>query len=112
MANRLACYYYSPVYLVGSALARKDYNDVDVVVVMTDENFQRRYGSLTDYFRENNENIPTNVRQKWAVDCYKRWEMICDFTGLNIDFKTQSKSISMRHKDKPYLRLDNLSVFN
>lgn len=112
MANRLACYYYSPVYLVGSALQTPFYNDVDIVVILSDENFERRYGSIDSYIKENNENIKIVTRKNWAVDCFKRWQIISDFTGLNIDFKTQSQTISKNHLGKPFLRLDMLDVFN
>ena len=112
MANRLAGYYYSPVYLVGSVLTKKDFNDVDIVVIMSDKNFERRYGNINEYIRENNENGTINVRKKWAMDCFKRWEIISDFTGLNIDFKTQSITIAKAHNNKPFLRIDKLDCFN
>lgn len=112
MANRLAGYYYSPVYLVGSVLTKKDFNDVDIVVVLSDENFERRYGSIKQYQLENDMPRGLDVRKKWAEDCYKRWKIISNFTGLNIDFKTQSKTIASQHKNKPHLRLDDMDCFN
>lgn len=112
ISNRLASYYYSPIYLVGSSLTTEYYNDVDVVAVLSDKNFERRYGSIQQYILENNKPNNLVVRNRWAIDCYKRWEIISDFTGLNIDFKTQPKSISLNHKGKPFLRLDSMINFN
>ena len=112
MANQLACYYYSPVYLVGSCLQHQWYNDVDIVVIMSDENFERRYGSIEQYLDEMSmvENIV--VRRKWAEDCHKRWVQLCDYTGLNIDFKTQPLSIATNHINKPIIRLDSIDCFS
>lgn len=112
MANDLATYYFSPVYLVGSALKHKLYNDVDIVVVLSDENFERRYGSVEDFVKERNQANKIIVRRKWAEDCFKRWKDLCDETGLNIDFKTQPRSLSKEHFGKPFLRLDDLDIFN
>jgi hypothetical protein len=64
-------------YHVGSSLKNKIWRDVDVVVLLEDEDFERMFGTK----------IPDGP--KWEAFCIAFSSLGRDVTGLPIDFKVQ-----------------------
>lgn len=67
-------------YLVGSALQRPDYRDVDVRLIIGDAKWHALFGS--------NENGELSIF--WSLICTSISEYIEKRTGLNVDFQIQS----------------------
>lgn len=107
-ANRLSCHYFAPVYLTGSSLVRANYNDVDLVIVLPNDYWEFKYGSIADYLLENKGKRPPTVQMKLARDVAKRWVEGCKGTGLNLDIKIRPVSIfSTIYPGHKVVRLDN-----
>jgi len=66
-------------YHVGSSIFEKDRRDVDVVVLLEDDDFEKMFGK-----RE-----PDGP--KWEAYCLAFSSLGRDVTGLNIDFKVQPR---------------------
>lgn len=79
-------------YLVGSATARPDFRDVDVVLIISDEKWKALFGST-----DNGEVLPF-----WSLMMTSLSEYISKRSGLKIDFKVQSMSQAngKRHEGK------------
>jgi hypothetical protein len=78
-------------YLVGSALERPDWRDVDVVMILDDANFQREFP------RADLRAFESNV--KWMLNSVTISEWLKAQTGLPIDFKMQPQTwANDRHK--------------
>lgn len=76
------------VYLVGSALERKDYRDVDVRCIMADDDFEA-------LFPKNDE----HVRPRWMLTCLSLSAWLKHMTGLPVDFQFQKQSVANeKHK--------------
>lgn len=105
-ANKLSWLYYSNVYLIGSSLKTKNFNDVDVIVLMEDDDFERKIGDVDEWHNEitgkKKDKIVTNI---WANACYKQWVISCKMTQLKLDFKILPKKYCKLFY--PYKRLDN-----
>lgn len=110
-ANKVSFYYFSPVYLVGSALSNDKFRDVDIILCINDEDFNLRYGIAWDKYVNtfqtgNYDDTTWNI----ALECYKRWKEANKYLGINIDFKIYPKShfenLNRRYKDCIPLRLD------
>lgn len=79
-------------FLVGSALKRKDFRDVDVRVILKDEEFDRLF--------------PVE-RGNWSLD--PLWSLLCaaisgwlsERTGLKIDFQIQRQTDANKEYDGP-----------
>lgn len=98
-ANDIRGFYGYPVYLVGSQVTDKtDPRDVDVCCIISDEDFERRYGSVDKWIDEGEDGLWTDIRWTWADDCIKKWQLGCDYTKLNLDFKV----IPLKHHRKVY----------
>ena len=78
-------------YLVGSALERPDWRDVDVVLIMDDEDFKREFPKATaDTFE---------FDPKWLINSISISQWLSRRTGLPIDFKIQPQTwANDRHK--------------
>jgi hypothetical protein len=80
------------IYLVGSALERADWRDVDVRMIMTDEGFVRLF---------------PDAQQHWEMDPRWIWmtvsisERLSRLTGLPIDFQFQSQSHANKCHEGP-----------
>lgn len=66
------------VYLVGSALDRSDYRDVDVRLILRDEDFDAHFGELT---------TPRYKNACWNAHCIAWTHFGQSITGLVIDFQ-------------------------
>ena len=96
-SNKMALYYFCPVFLLGSSLEHSHYNDVDVFIVLPDRYFNLRYG-VNDYMT------------RLSRDMEKRWLMGCEATGLNLDLKILPKTAFIKkYSDQQMIRLDNLN---
>lgn len=69
-------------YLVGSAVDRRDFRDVDVRVIMSDEKWQLLFGRT-----QNGELVPF-----WSLLCTAISEYLSRRTGLKVDFQIQRRS--------------------
>jgi hypothetical protein len=67
-------------YHVGSSLMNKAWRDVDVVVLLEDEDFEKLFGEKT----------PTGA--KWEAYCIAFSALGKDVTGLPVDFKVQPRT--------------------
>lgn len=78
-------------YLVGSALQRPDWRDVDIVLIMDDEAFKREF-PLADL-------RSLECDAKWLLNSVALSEWLKAQTGLPIDFKIQPQTwANERHK--------------
>lgn len=75
-------------YVVGSALERPDWRDVDVVLILEDEAFRREYPGTTDSTFE--------FDTKWLIHMVALSEWLKTQTGLPIDFKIQPQTWANR----------------
>jgi len=109
-ANQVAARYNAPVYLVGSALTNAASRDVDLVVILTDDQWEKRYEigyydhlKVGDYtgLLVNNYWLDVAKLNQWALDKLK----------LNVDFKVQNESqVKQYNLNGPRLRLDKLDL--
>lgn len=80
-------------YHVGSSLKGKGWRDVDVVVLLEDDDFEKQFGSR----------YPEGA--KWEAFCLAFSALGNDLTGLPIDFKVQPREWANaqfpHYKDKP-----------
>ena len=76
------------VYLVGSAIKRKDYRDVDVRCMLFDEEFEREFPKNKD-----------GERPRFMLVCLAISAWLKQVTGLPIDFQFQKQTLANeRHK--------------
>lgn len=73
-------------FLVGSALERRDYRDVDVRCVLPDEDFDRLFPKAPDG--------PAHWQPTWALLCITISEWLRQVSGLPVDFQFQKQSIA------------------
>lgn len=100
--------YNSQVYLVGSACIKDDYRDVDIVCVISDENFESKYMNVDDWISEGKTGLWSDNRWKWSNECIKIWGECCKQTMLNIDFKIIPEKYHMAEsKDNPIYKLND-----
>ncbi|TIN76797.1 hypothetical protein [Mesorhizobium sp.] len=80
-------------YVVGSALERPDWRDVDVVLILDDHAFAREFPSAD--LRGGNFELDT----KWLIHTVALSDWLKEQTGLPIDFKIQPQTwANERHK--------------
>lgn len=70
-------------YMVGSALERQDWRDVDVRLMMTDEVFAREFPSAGDHWEHD---------ARWLLLTIAISEYLSTRTGLPVDFQFQPQS--------------------
>lgn len=68
-------------YLVGSAITKKNFRDVDVRVILPDDRFNQIFPTRT---------APRRLDPLWALMCASISEHLIRNTGLPIDFQIQS----------------------
>jgi predicted nucleotidyltransferase len=81
-------------YLVGSALQGKQWRDVDVRLILSDEDYERLTG----------DKVPINppiLNRKWAALCLAFSTLGREMTGLPIDFQIQQRTEANRQYDGP-----------
>ena len=85
--NRFGSYVYEAFgrrpYLVGSALFRADYRDVDVRLILSDDDFAARFGALTK---------PRWKNACWNAHCIAWTHFGQSVTGLVVDFQIDQQT--------------------
>ena len=82
----------SPVYLVGSALERPDWRDVDVRMIMDDEKFATLFPNVHGGAWEMDE--------RWLWMTVSISERLSRITGLPVDFQFQPRTHANQHHKK------------
>lgn len=75
-------------YLVGSALVRADYRDVDVRLILPDDEFAARFGEVTQ---------PRFENACWNAHCIAWTHFGMRLTGLLIDFQIDQQTWANEH---------------
>lgn len=110
-ANQIAAKLGAPVYLVGSALKEKYVRDVDIVVILTRDDFVARYGAPETWMFHRFLPNWSDGSLRWATEIAKLGAEACRNTNLNIDFKIQPRQHAVgMYPDRPRLRLDKLDI--
>lgn len=80
-------------YLVGSALHRRDFRDVDVRMILTDEQYAEVFpGSVR---------VPESLHARWSVMCAGISLYLRKTSGLPVDFQFQQMTDANRRYDGP-----------
>jgi hypothetical protein len=86
--------FHADVFLVGSALKTKEWHDLDVVVILSDEQWdQYGFGDPKDRFKN----------KSWIAYCMAISCLGKKLVGCDIDFQVHQASYSQIHKDDPRL---------
>lgn len=72
-----------PPYLVGSAMTRADYRDVDVRLMLDDDVFEQLFGPGADDHGEMHRD------PRWTLICTALSEWLSSVSGLLVDFQIQ-----------------------
>ena len=93
-ATSLRTLYPYPIWLVGSALSGRNPNprDWDIRIVVSDEDFRKRFGEPHEWEIEGVTGLWTNVRWLWADECVKRTMDGWYRCHLNIDFQVYPRT--------------------
>lgn len=79
----IAAAFGSHVYLVGSAITRRDYRDVDVRLILPDESFDRMFpGISTGWYLD----------ARWSLMCSSISLWLSHHTSLPVDFQVQRQT--------------------
>jgi hypothetical protein len=73
------------VYLVGSCLTKRDYRDVDIRLILSDDDFEKRYPGAAGR---------PDLNAAWALECASISCWLNKQTGLPIDFQIQSQKLA------------------
>jgi hypothetical protein len=76
---------FGSVFLVGSAIASKDYRDVDVRVIVGDDQFERLFPGLTGNPR---------LHPLWSLLCSSISVHLSQASGLPVDFQIQAQTVA------------------
>lgn len=82
--------YDEPPYLVGSALQRANYRDVDVRLILPDKRFRQLFPDVED-------DIRVHTQQQLLQGAVSDW--LANATGLLIDFQFQSQTEANQYKE-------------
>lgn len=88
------------VYLVGSALYKRDHRDVDVRAILPDDKYAQMFpagGGWTDAY--------------WSVLCTSISFWLSKQTGLNIDFQVQQQTQANHDYPSPQHKRSALGLF-
>src|SRR5208282_4428924 len=80
------------IFLVGSALDKRDYRDVDVRCILDDADYDRIFQNTTQ-----NQQLSAS----WCLICAAISEWMKSRTGLPIDFQIQKRSEANEQYKKP-----------
>jgi hypothetical protein len=113
VGNFMADYYRAPVYLVGSALRKADPRDWDIRVILSDDEFTRRFGDVKEW--ESQHIAGSYGKIGWLVseeNHKKSRELQKQMHGKFVDFKVLPESyFNSRWKEElghPKLRIDTM----
>lgn len=73
------------IYLVGSCLARRDFRDVDVRMIMKDGDYDRLFPGAADR---------PDLNAYWSLTCVTLAEWLTNQSGLPVDFQIQRASVA------------------
>lgn len=77
------------LYLVGSALERRDFRDVDLRLILADEDFARMFPGLGNGWRYD---------ARWSLFCSSVSLYLSQASGLPVDFQVQRRSWAKEHE--------------
>lgn len=83
-------------YLVGSALERPDWRDVDIRMIMTDDGFRREFPDVPDISYACWEHDP-----KWVLITVSIAEWMRAQTGLPVDFQMHPRTFANARHSGP-----------
>ncbi len=83
---------YAGIYVVGSALQRPDWRDVDVRFIMDDAKFAELFPSAGDHWEHD---------ARWLLLTVAISERLSKLTGLPIDFQFQPRTHANKHHKGP-----------
>jgi hypothetical protein len=101
----MAARFNAPVLLVGSALYKSHPRDIDVRIIISDVQFNARYG--VDSHGWTMDGPP----QKWVDDMGNLCEKEATLAGLNLDFQVYPANHARQYDGKPCVVLAAPSVF-
>jgi hypothetical protein len=83
---------YAGIYVVGSALERSDWRDVDVRMIMSDAKFAETFPDAGDHWEHD---------ARWLLLTVAISERLSKLTGLPIDFQFQPQTHANKHHKGP-----------
>jgi hypothetical protein len=100
-AARTANLWGRPIWLVGSALRERGPRDWDVRVVLPDEVFEGRFGSVREWIETGESGRWADVRWGWSREVVAMSEAWSEATGLNVDFQVDPEGWARRYDHLP-----------
>jgi hypothetical protein len=103
--------YHAPVYLVGSALRKRDPRDVDIRIRLTDKDFGVRYGgprmkvAARLWVTEGKTGCWSFTHWNWARECSFITQSAWSRLQLNIDFQVYPACYWRKYAGKPRYKL-------
>jgi hypothetical protein len=82
--------------------------DIDIRIVISDEQFEARYGNVLDWIDDGWSEVWREPRQKWARDMAKLSQDVTRITKQNVDFQVYSETYAQCFNGKERLRLDTI----
>ncbi|WP_221039213.1 hypothetical protein [Gelria sp. Kuro-4] len=98
VARTLARKYSCPIYLVGSALNTDTPRDVDILAIMPDDEFAKRYGSVKEWVQQGETGDWGEARWRWSRECTRQTKQLWRVTDMKIDFQIQPESYANSYK--------------
>jgi hypothetical protein len=77
------------IYLVGSAIERRDYRDVDVRCILDDVEYDRMFPGL---FKDGKRNSSSQYNALWSIMCSSISLWLAQASGLPVDFQIQRQT--------------------
>lgn len=109
-ANQMYARFGHPVYLVGSCLhSETKTRDVDIRIMLPDDEFEGRYGSVAEWREDAWRPEWRESRQCWAMDMAKLSRDISKIYVINVDLQVYPQSYADKyHGDQERLRIDSI----
>ncbi len=95
------------IYLVGSALERPDFRDVDVVCILADEDFAQLFPDV-HHVASNGAYFESDPR--WLLLSVSLSNWLSEQVGLPVDFKFQPMTFANARHDRPRRPLGHRTV--
>jgi hypothetical protein len=109
-ANQMYARFGHPVYLVGSCLNSDSPRDVDIRIILPDDEFEGRYGSVAQWREDAWCSEWREPRQKWAKDMAKLSREISKIYVVNVDLQVYPKSYSDKYfSERERYRIDTIN---
>lgn len=116
--HRLSQYYNGYCFLVGSHMNpdKENPRDIDIICVIPDTEFERRYGKLEDWDFETS-GYGGVLSERWTLDMSKRSRSFNFLEDTFVDFKVHPLSLffymaSKYYKTAPGYQIDNRPKVN